>query len=68
MAENLSDKGIPVLLMDIKGDLSGLAKPSPGHTKIDERHVKTYWYKLKSLFTSKKANADTGSRPDDKSQ
>ncbi len=38
MAENLSEKGIPVLLMDIKGDLSGLAKPSPGHPKIDERH------------------------------
>ena len=38
MAENLSDKGIPVLLMDIKGDLSGLAQPSPGHPKIDERH------------------------------
>ena len=27
LAENLSEKGIPVLLMDIKGDLSGLAKP-----------------------------------------
>ncbi|GAA4269786.1 helicase HerA-like domain-containing protein [Hyunsoonleella aestuarii] len=39
-AENLSDKGIPVLLMDIKGDLSGIAKPSPGHPKIDERHEK----------------------------
>lgn len=38
LAENLSDKGIPVLLMDIKGDLSGLAKPSPGHEKIDDRH------------------------------
>jgi len=37
-AENLSEKGIPVLLMDIKGDLSGLAQPSPGHPKIDERH------------------------------
>ena len=37
-AENLSEHGIPVLLMDIKGDLSGLAKPSPGHPKIDERH------------------------------
>ena len=31
LAENLSEKGVPVLLMDIKGDLSGLAKPSPGH-------------------------------------
>ncbi|WP_299097684.1 helicase HerA-like domain-containing protein [uncultured Winogradskyella sp.] len=40
LAENLSEKGVPVLLMDIKGDLSGLAKPSPGHTKIDERHEK----------------------------
>ena len=37
-AENLSEKGIPVLLMDVKGDLSGLAQPSPGHPKIDERH------------------------------
>lgn len=37
LAENLSDKGIPVLLMDIKGDLSGIAQPSPGHPKIDER-------------------------------
>ena len=40
LAENLSEQGIPVLLMDIKGDLSGLAKPSPGHPKIDERHEK----------------------------
>ncbi|QTD37820.1 DUF853 family protein [Polaribacter batillariae] len=40
LAENLSEKGIPVLLMDIKGDLSGLAQPSPGHPKIDERHAK----------------------------
>ncbi len=40
IAENLSNKGIPVLLMDLKGDLSGLAQPSPGHPKIDERHEK----------------------------
>ncbi|HMC01924.1 MAG TPA: helicase HerA-like domain-containing protein [Flavobacteriaceae bacterium] len=38
LAENLSEKGVPVILMDIKGDLSGLAQPSPGHPKIDERH------------------------------
>lgn len=37
MAEQLSKQGVPVLLMDVKGDLSGLAKPSPGHAKIDER-------------------------------
>ena len=40
LAENMSEKGIPVLLMDVKGDLSGLAQPSPGHAKIDERHEK----------------------------
>ena len=40
LAENLSENGIPVLLMDIKGDLSGLAESSPGHPKIDERHTK----------------------------
>ncbi|MDT0540482.1 MULTISPECIES: helicase HerA-like domain-containing protein [Croceitalea] len=39
IAENLSNKGIPVLLMDLKGDLSGIAKASPGHPKIDERHA-----------------------------
>lgn len=39
-AENLSENGVPVLLMDVKGDLSGLAKASPGHPKIDERHDK----------------------------
>lgn len=40
LAENLSEKGIPVVLMDVKGDLSGIAQPSPGHPKIDERHKK----------------------------
>mgnify|MGYP000184930251 CR=1 FL=1 len=38
LSEQLSEKGIPVLLMDLKGDLSGLAQPSPGHPKINERH------------------------------
>ena len=38
LAENLSEKGIPVLMMDLKGDLSGIAKPSPGHEKITARH------------------------------
>ncbi|MDN5200934.1 DUF853 family protein [Fulvivirgaceae bacterium BMA10] len=40
LTEGLADEGVPVLLMDIKGDLSGLAKPSPGHPKIDERQAK----------------------------
>lgn len=40
LAEQLSNKGVPSLLMDIKGDLSGIAMPSPGHAKIEERHAK----------------------------
>ena len=39
LAEQLSANSVPVLLMDVKGDLSGLAMPSPGHRKIDERHA-----------------------------
>ena len=38
LAEQLSAQGVPSLLMDIKGDLSGIAVPSDGHPKIDERH------------------------------
>lgn len=37
LAEALSDASVPTLLMDIKGDLSGLAAKSPGHPKIEER-------------------------------
>lgn len=40
IAEQLSAKSIPVLLMDVKGDLSGIAVPAEGHPKIDERHEK----------------------------
>ncbi|MAT53390.1 MAG: ATPase [Saprospirales bacterium] len=40
IAEQLSAAGVPSLLMDVKGDLSGIAVPSPGHPKIDERHEK----------------------------
>src|SRR5690554_2376977 len=38
LAENLSEKGIPVLLMDVKGDLSGIAQPGTDNAKIKERH------------------------------
>ena len=39
IVERLSENGISVLLMDIKGDLSGLAKPGNDHPKIQERHA-----------------------------
>ena len=38
LAEQLSLEGVPSLVMDIKGDLSGIAVASGGHPKIDERH------------------------------
>jgi hypothetical protein len=38
IAEGLSEKSIPVLLMDVKGDLSGLARPGSPNPKIEERH------------------------------
>jgi uncharacterized protein len=40
LSEQLSDKGVPVLLMDVKGDLSGIAKPGEVKPFITERHVK----------------------------
>ncbi len=41
LAENLSAHGVPCLLMDIKGDLSGLAMPGTSNAKIEERAAKT---------------------------
>jgi DNA helicase HerA-like ATPase len=38
IAENMASKGIPVLLMDLKGDLSGIAMPGASNPKIEERH------------------------------
>lgn len=40
LAEQLSSKGTPVLLMDIKGDLSGIAVAGEENSKITERHQK----------------------------
>lgn len=40
LAEALSEKSIPVLLMDIKGDLSGIAASGSSNAKIEERHSK----------------------------
>lgn len=40
ISEGLSSRSIPVLLMDIKGDLSGLAKAGAVNPKIEERAQK----------------------------
>src|SRR6476620_8557495 len=40
LSEQLSSFGIPVLMMDIKGDFSGIAKPGEEKPFITERHQK----------------------------
>ena len=40
ISEQLSEKGIPVLLMDVKGDLSGIAKPGEAKPFILERQTR----------------------------
>jgi len=40
LAEQLSENGVPVLMMDIKGDLSGIAKAAEVQPFITERHTK----------------------------
>lgn len=40
LSEQLSSKGIPVLMMDIKGDFSGVAMPGEEKSFITERHQK----------------------------
>ena len=40
IAEQLSEAGVPTLLMDIKGDLSGLAMPGAAAPAITERQAK----------------------------
>jgi uncharacterized protein len=40
ISEQLSQKGVPVLLMDVKGDLSGIAMPGEEKPFITERHAK----------------------------
>jgi uncharacterized protein len=40
ISEQLSEKGVPVLLMDVKGDLSGIAMPGEEKPFIRERHAK----------------------------
>lgn len=40
IAEQLSEAGVPTLLMDVKGDLSGLALPGTSSPAIEERQAR----------------------------
>ncbi|GAA3960359.1 DUF853 family protein [Pedobacter ginsengiterrae] len=46
LAEQLSDAGVPVFMLDVKGDLSGLNQPGSVNPKIEERAAQ-----LKKPFT-----------------
>ncbi|TFV78353.1 DUF853 family protein [Blastococcus sp. CT_GayMR19] len=41
IAEQLSDAGVPVVLADVKGDLSGLARPGAPGERVTERAAQT---------------------------
>ncbi|EKF22967.1 ftsK/SpoIIIE family protein [Mycolicibacterium hassiacum DSM 44199] len=41
MAEQLSAAGVPCLMADVKGDLSGLARPGAGNDRITQRAADT---------------------------
>ncbi len=45
IAEQLSSHGVPCLLMDLKGDLSGLAMPGETNKHVEKRHsiIQTPW-------------------------
>ncbi|WP_316831277.1 helicase HerA-like domain-containing protein [Pedobacter aquatilis] len=46
LSEQLSDAGVPVFMLDVKGDLSGLNQPGSVNPKIEERAAQ-----LKKTFT-----------------
>ena len=41
MAEQLSEAGVPVVLADVKGDLSGLSEPGPVGDRVTQRAAQT---------------------------
>ena len=41
MAGQLSDAGVPVLLADVKGDLSGMARPGEDNARVQSRVANT---------------------------
>jgi len=61
IAEGLSEHGVPVLMMDIKGDLSGIAAMGETNSKIEERHQK-----IGIPFTPKKFPVELLSLSDEK--
>src|ERR1041385_1441909 len=38
IAEEFSDRGVPVFMADVKGDLTGVSQPGGGNARIEERN------------------------------
>src|SRR5512141_6852 len=38
IAEGFSQRGVPVFMADIKGDLTGVSQPGGGNQKVDDRN------------------------------
>jgi uncharacterized protein len=38
LCESLSSNGVPVMILDIKGDISGISQPGTTNPKIEDRH------------------------------
>lgn len=49
-AEQLSHAGIPSLVLDIKGDFSGIAQPGAANSSIEERYAKTQLFYTPQAF------------------
>ncbi len=62
--EQLSAKGVPSLVMDIKGDLSGVAVPGSPNPKIDDRHKQLglTWTAMGSPVEFLSLSSDVGAR------
>jgi uncharacterized protein len=62
--EQLSAKGVPSLVMDIKGDLSGVAVPGSNNPKIEDRHklLGLPWEAMGSPVEFLSLSGDSGAR------
>lgn len=64
ITESLAAKSVPVVVMDIKGDLSGVAKPGTANPKINERmqHIGLQWNPEGNTIEFLTISAEKGTR------
>jgi DNA helicase HerA-like ATPase len=64
LSEQLAANGVPCLLMDIKGDLSGIAMPGQANAKITERagHIGISWQPMGNTVEFLSLSDEKGAR------